>query len=633
MALRRRSFASAAATALGLALCAYPVTLSAAPSSRSEAEASYTFAFEDALISQVAQEILGELGLRYSVDPSVTGRMSFRIDQRLTKAQLLQAFEATLAANNVALVRQGDGLLVTATAKARTAAGPRPLADGSHAVGYEVVAVPLTYATPTEVAKALEAIAGTGSVVYADDKLGLILLSGSGRELQSELETVKVFDQSALQGSKIRWFELSQAPAEMVASELGEVLKGAGVGGVSIAPLKRLNGLVVFGRSATALDQVGQWIYRLDAPTKDVASSLWVYHPRNTTAEALSKTLNSVVSGQIASEQLPSPAAMRQPAVAHEGGPAEAVTVLPAAGGDDVVRAAVDRETNTLLISAPAWRWTKIQKILEEIDRPQAQLLIEARILEVTLSNDFRLGVDWSVLGRTGPSRITQSQNDNGAIAPLFPGFSITFLDNDIQAAVNALGGRTAVEVISAPKVITLDNHAARLEVGDQVPIVTQRSQSTVGVGSPVINTIDYRNSGVILNVTPRISGEDRVVLDVEQEVSSAVKTVSSNIDSPTIQQRKIASTLVLHDGGVVALGGLISRTRDQGDSGIPGLKDIPGLGNLFKSSNRDDKRTELIVLLSAKILHDAPGAERATADLLADMREIRGRGLLNVSR
>jgi len=591
--------------------------------------ASYTFAFQDAPISQACEEVFGALGLFYTIDPSVSGTLSFRIDQRLTKAQLLQAFEAALAANNVALVRSGETLVVTSKTRARSAATVRPLGDGPGRAGYEVIAVPLSFATASEVAKALSAISGEGIVLYADDKLGLMVLGGAGREIQSALETLKVFDRSGLQGSRIRWFDLAQAPAASVAADLEAMVKASGVGGLTIVPLKRLNGILLFGRTDQSLDEITPWVSRFDVPIKDTAASLWIYRPKNTSAEALAKTLNSVLTIQTGGEGM---RATGSAAASDTGssGQAQPPAVRGADSVDEAVRAAVDKDTNTLLVSAPAWRWTQIQKILEEIDRPQAQVLIEASIMEVSLSNDFRFGIDWSILGDGDRLRARSVSNNTGQIGPTFPGFSLTFIDTDIQAAVKALGARTSVEVVSAPKLLTLDNRTAHLQVGDQVPIVTQTSQGTTSGDAPVINNVDYRNSGVILSVTPRISGEGRIVLEVSQEVSSVVKTETSGINSPTIQQRKFESTLVVKDGGVVALGGLISRSRNRGDSGVPGLKNVPGLGNLFKTSSDDTGRTELIVLLSAKIMRDDASSNAAMQDLLADMKELQARGLLN---
>lgn len=633
--------ASGALALMGIGSCLSPAP-AFAQAVRSDREASYSFAFQDADVGQAAREVFDAIGVAYTIDPSVTGKISFRIEQRLTKAQLLQAFEAALAANDIALVRNGESLVVTAKTRARSAAGLRPIGEGPRSLGYEVVAVPLSFAAPSEVAKALDAIAGKGLVLYADDRLGLLVLAGGGQELKSALDTLQMFDQSGLREARLRWFDLANASAATVAGELEGMIKAAGIAGLNVLPLKRLNGVLVFGRTEKALNDITPWIYRLDAPTKDTATSLWSYHPRNTSAEALGRTLNAVIGGQGALDTTTTATSVRDVSPTQSVGSGQTVTIAqttspsadptvgPAAASSDGVRAAVDKDTNTLLVSAPAWRWVQIQKILAELDKPQSQVLIEASVLEVTLGDNFKFGVDWTIFGNDHHIQATSTSGDSGTISPTYPGFSLTFLDTDVQAAINALGARTGVEVVSAPKIITLDNKTAHLQVGDQVPIVTQTSQSTQGANAPVVNNVDYRNSGVILSVTPRISGENRIILQVSQEVSSVIQTRSSGIDSPTIQQRKFESTLTLKDGGVVALGGLISRTRNEGNTGVPGLKDIPGIGRLFKTSTRDTARTELIVLLRARVMTEADQSDSAMRNLFNDMRELNARGLLD---
>jgi general secretion pathway protein D len=606
------------------------------PAGRAEAPASYTFAFQDADVGQAAREVFSAIGAPYVIDPSVTGKISFRIEQRLTKAQLLQAFEAALAANDIALVRNGESLLVTAKTKAKSAATVRAIGDGPRSLGYEVVAVPLSFAAPSEVAKALDAISGKGLVLHSDDHLGLIVLGGGGQELKSALDTLQLLDQSGLQNARLRWFDLSNASAATVANELAGMIKGAGISGLNVLPLKRLNGILLFGRTDKALNDITPWVYRLDAQTRDTASALWVYHPRNTSAEAIGKTLNSLLSAQTSFDR-PTTATQTPQATTTDVSATTNTASLGStsasgltATGEEGVRAAVDKDTNTLIVSAPAWRWMQIQRILAELDKPQAQVLIEASILEVTLGDNFKFGVDWNVFSSGHHLQVSNTAGKTGTISPTYPGFSITVLDGDVQAAINALGTRTGVEVVSAPKILTLDNKTARLQVGDQVPVVTQTSQGTQATNSPVINNIDYRNSGVILNVTPRISGENRIILEVSQEVSSVIQTKSSGIDSPTIQQRKFESTLTLRDGAVVALGGLISRSRNDGNTGIPGLKNIPAVGNLFKTQTKDLARTELIVLLRARVMTEADQADTTMRDLFSDMRELKARGLLD---
>ena len=602
---------------------------------------SFTFAFRDADIAQVAEEILGSaLGVPYTVDPAVTGKVSFRIDRRLTRAQLLEAFEAALAVNDVAVLRQGDSLVLAPRDKARSSSALRdPSAvSGARRGGYEVVAVPLSFSTPSEVAKALEAMTGSKAVLYADDKLGLIVLGGSGSELQSLLETVKILDRNVFEGARIRWFDLHQAAANTVAADLSKILATSGVQGVSVSPLSRLNGLIVSARTETAMNEVSGWIMRLDTPSRDLSTQLYVYRPRSASAASLAHTLSQVLATgdnggasirQSGRDQTASGGEGSAKTDAAPQGQDDGVDPSGQQALEDGVRIGVDKDSNTLIVRAPAARWMSLQQTLSEIDRPPAQVMIEASIIEVSLTNDFRFGVDWSAVSDSGKLTGRSVYNEGGAVGPKFPGFSITYLGGDIDAAVNALGSRTAIDVVSAPKLITLDNHKARLEIGDQVPIVTQTATNTTTSTPAIVSTVEYRSTGVILDVTPRISGDDKVVVDIIQEVSGVAKTVTSGIDSPTIQQRKLESTLVLQDGVVVALGGLISHRRSDSDSGVPGLKDVKLLGNLFKSRSKESARTELVVLLTVRIMRDPNASSQVTRDLLADMHEIESRGLL----
>lgn len=616
-----------------LLLLAAGASLVAPLAAAAEQAQSYTFAFKDADLSLVAEEVLGRaLGVNYSIDPSASAKISLRVERRLTRAQLLETFEATLAASDIAMVRQGDTVVLTARAKARSGVGVRASPEGRGRAGYEVVSVPLSFARPSEVAKAFEAIGSANVVVYSDDNSNLLVLGGTPKELEAALQTVKVFDRGGLQGARIRWFPMTHASAAQVATELGQVLQASGSNGVSIVPLRRLNGVFAFARTDALLDETGRWIERLDIPTRDEASSLWVYHPRNVSAESLSRTLAMVLGGSA-----PQPAAAVAAPINGQNSSQAAGPPVPAALstgvsgtlGEGDVRVGVDAESNTLLIFAPPAQRAQIQRILDDIDRTPDQVLIEAKILEVTLTDEFRMGVDWSILGEGGKLSVTSTNSNSGTVSPTLPGFAISFIDDDVKAALDLLGGKTDVQVMSAPRIVTLDNHAARLQIGDQVPVVIRSSQDSGVPGAPVVATIEYRNTGIILEVTPRINGDDRIKLVIAQEVSSVSKTTTSGIDSPTIQQRRMESALLVRDGGTVALGGLISSTQNASDSGIPLVKDIPLVGSLFKTSGTDGRRTELIVLLSVHIMRDDAAADRVMGDLLADMTEIQARGLL----
>ncbi|MGH6879774.1 MAG: type II secretion system protein GspD, partial [Hypericibacter sp.] len=201
-------------------------------------------------------------------------------------------------------------------------------------------------------------------------------------------------------------------------------------------------------------------------------------------------------------------------------------------------------------------------------------------------------------------------------INPLFPGFSYVFSSNDARVVLNALTSITDVRVISAPQLVVLDNEQARLQVGDQVPIATQQATSVTDPNAPLVNTIEYRDTGVILEVIPHVNSSGLVTLDITQEVSDVAETKSSGIDSPTIQQRQITSTVAVQTGETVALGGLIRDRHSEGVTGIPLLSDIPLLGNLFKTTSDKDDRTELLILLTPHVIRNSQDARVLTEEL-----------------
>ncbi|NMG66545.1 hypothetical protein GPA19_16485 [Azoarcus indigens] len=204
-------------------------------------------------------------------------------------------------------------------------------------------------------------------------------------------------------------------------------------------------------------------------------------------------------------------------------------------------------------------------------------------------------------------------------MATQFPGFSYVYSGRaDARVVLNALQSKTEVRILSAPKLSVINNQKASLQVGDQVPIVTQTAQSTDSAGAPIISTVQMRDTGVILEVTPRVNDNGNVILDVMQEVSEVAQTTSSGIDSPTIQRRKIHSIVATRDGFTVALGGLIRESGGRGDSGVPLLKDIPVVGSVFKNNTVDPRRTELVVLLVPHVMRNQSETQ-AVVDALVD--------------
>jgi len=282
-----------------------------------------------------------------------------------------------------------------------------------------------------------------------------------------------------------------------------------------------------------------------------------------------------------------------------------------------------NEESNSLLIFATADEFSLIENTLKRLDVEPIQVLIEASLAEVTLNDELKFGLQWAYQGNSGP--VIMSDRASGAITQQFPGLSYLYTGHqNIQAVLNTLESITDVNVISSPKLLVLNNHEAQLQVGDQVPIATQSAISTVGDSSPIVNSVQLLDTGVILRVTPRVNKNGLVLLDIAQEVSDVVPTITSNIDSPTIQQRKMSSSVSVHDGETIAMGGLIRDSRSKTRSGIPLLRRIPVLGALFGSVDNNRTRTELVVLLTPRVIRSREEASAMMDELHQEFRALR---------
>jgi general secretion pathway protein D len=275
-----------------------------------------------------------------------------------------------------------------------------------------------------------------------------------------------------------------------------------------------------------------------------------------------------------------------------------------------------DDGNNSLVFYSTPRQYGLIQDALRQLDVLPLQVLIEAAITEVTLNDKLQYGVQWRFSGSGGTSAL--SQGTTNGLVQVFPGFSYFFAtaNGNIAAALNELSDITHIKVLSAPKVMVLNNHTAALQVGDEVPVLQAQVTSTLTSDSTITNEVNYVDTGVILNVTPRVNDSGLVLLDLQQQVSDVSTTQSSTINSPTIQQRMIQSSIAVKDGQTIALGGLIRDNSNEEKAGIPWLNQIPGLGFLFGSTNGEHNRTELLVLLTPRVIRNAADVKTITDEL-----------------
>lgn len=578
--------------------------------------------FNEADIRGVIDAVLGDmLKLDYVVSPAVEGRITLRTSRPVSKASLLSALEAALGSVSAALLRDGQTVNVVPWSEAPQRVRPaQRLASAMPPVpGYAVEIIPLRYVNANDMQAILDSFVPKGTVLQADTHHGHLVVAGSSQDRGAILRTVENFDVDWLSGMTFALYKLAQSRPETIVAELREIFQGKldlFTTRIRLVPLERMQAVLGVARNKADLELLGEWIGRLDV-SKAGAQRIFVYNVQNGNAKDLVTSLRQVLTGEMQTTATTSPSTSSLPQPQMPGLPSPSIS--PSASGPqaNIGRLVAIEENNSLMFYGTEDEFRVIQEALKQIDVLPRQVMIEAFLAEVTLNNNLRYGVQWFF--DSSENTVTLSATDTGSVASQFPGFSYVYSGKaNARIVLNALQSKTEVKILSAPKISVLNNQKASLQVGDQVPIVTQTSQGTDAGGAPIISTIQMRDTGVILEVTPRVNDNGNVILDVMQEVSEVAQTTSSGIDSPTIQRRKIHSVVATRDGFTVALGGLIRESGGVGNSGIPLLKDMPVVGNLFRNNTSDTRRTELVVLLVPHVMRNQMETQ-SVVDALVD--------------
>ncbi len=632
------------------------------------------------------------LQLDYVVDQPVAGEVTLRTRTPIPRDELFNVLESLLRANNVLVIRGSDGrYLVTGSANgAKLAPGvSNPL---SASAGFSTIVVPLQYISAANMAEILKPVAEPDAFLRIDNVRNLLMLAGTRVQLDGWLDMVATFDVDMLAGMSVGIFPLENSSAQEVDQAISALLSSGGgpegQGGdwsqlIRVIPIERLNSILVVTPRAHYLDIVQKWIERMDeAYYSEADMRLYVYPVQNTTAERLATLLNSIYSGTMTQQADSSRSGSRDssrsssgfgggagvaPGMSRESigsssgfsGSSGSSSSFGSSGdssyqprsnnsGDDRdggistvtmgsaesnpllgdVRVVADEENNALMIYSTGIQYRVIKTALEQLDVQATQVIIEASILEVTLTDKLRYGLEWTFNGSlgndyTGTGLLTQGATD--ALAVTVPGFSyaVTNSIGDINAVLNALSDDNLINVISTPSVMVLDNHDAYIHVGDQVPVV---SGETINDGGFATQNVTYRDTGVQLNVRPSVNAGGLVTMQIEQSVTD-VGTVDAR-GNPTFLERTIMSRVAVRSHESVVLGGLIRENAKNRETGIPLLHKLPVIGPLFGSVEKEDNRTELLVIITPRAIYN----EQDLRDVSEEMRsQIRHMELIEV--
>jgi general secretion pathway protein D len=503
--------------------------------------------------------------------------------------------------------------------------------------GQSVGIFPVRNSTPEPIITELERImdAGEGGLSQSLVKLqpiarqnAILVVARKPELLRTTGVWIARLDTSDAASTAVKVYRLKYGDARQVAALLNDIFTGRGSGGGFDSPTNQLapGGGLATASSGGGFSGAGG--FSGPGGAGGIASGSQGF----TGSPALSAAGVSP-RGQAAAAAAGDPAALGTNLLASRtvygagtsafgGGGAGGPGVLPG------VRITADVVNNSLLIYANQENYQIIERTLRQLDRPQLQVSIDATIAEITLNNNLSYGVQFFLkskdvgLGPDKGSVINSATATSAVLGRVLPGFNfLAGSEASPKVILDALHGITDVKVLSTPSVVVIDNQVATLQVGDQVPIATRTAQAVDVPTAPIVNSIDYRNTGVILRVVPRINVNGNVLLDIEQEISNVANTANANTLTPTVSQRKVKSSIAVASGQTVLLAGLISERQDRGRSGIPGLMQIPGIGEVFSSNTGNTQRTEIIIFIRPQIIRDSLDAARVAQELRSKMR------------
>lgn len=575
-------------------------------------EANITLAFEQIPLPSFIQMVYGTiLKKNVSIDPAIVARqdlVTIRTGGPQTATQAAEAARMLLKSYGIAIVDLGSIVrIVPDTAKVgylpeirrgrALPETPLPLRPIFQLVELQAV-------RNTDIAGWIRTMFGDKLQLQEDPNRNAVWLSGQSEDVTAALEAIHVLDQPLMKGRHSVRITPVFMSADELAKKLTEILQAEGYSAgppgaismpVTLIPIPAVNAIIAFAGDQAIVDHVVTWAKELDKPgAKGIGRSLFSYQVLYTDAQALAATLEKILGGA---------------QVARPAG-AAAAAAAPSSG-----RVVVDQTSNTIIFQGSNEDYGQIKNLLEMLDRPSKEALIEVTVAEVSLNDNTQLGIEWLIKeARLDGTRIVAGTL--GGLGIGSAGFNFRRIDSagDTRLLLNALASNNRATILSSPRVVARNGETATIQVGQEVPIITsQQTIPVAGTTGSVVQTVQYRSTGVILKVRPVIHSGNQVDLDISQEVSAAQTTTTGVNTSPTFGTRKIDTKLSLKEGATVLLGGLISSNGSQGNAGIPLLKDIPGLGQLFRTDSAINDRTELIILITPYIITNDSDAQAVT--------------------
>ena len=589
---------------------ALPVTAAGESPGAPTSERLVTLDLNDVDINVFIQFVSELTGKNFIVDPRVRGNVTVIAPTRIPISDMYRVFESVLQTHGFSAVAAGPTVKIVPTAEARTMnidTGPVPEQETS---GDELVTriVPLTYADADELKRLLTPMVSRNAVIGAVADANQLIVTDTAASIRRLIKIIREVD-VADNRRELTVFPLEYANSSKLADllttlypSLSPSKKGRSTKTATFVADERTNSLVVIVPKAE-IARIKDLIYLLDGQIPREKGKIRVYYLENAKAEELAKVL----------QDLPAKSSAAQPVKG-------ARPILASTAG-----IYADAATNSLILSAESDEELKtLENVIARLDVPRAMVHVEVLIMEVNAQDDLRIGVEWTAVGETqigdkeaaiggGFVQAPQDSALPGFVNGTFPnGFAVgVFTEaidiagvqfNNLTALIQAVKEERDVTILSTPQILIIDQEEAKINVGKNIPFQTRTSSSF----DQTYLSYEYRDVGTILKVTPQISDNETVRLNIGLEVSLLESTTDFK---PTTLKRAIDTSVLVKDNGTVVIGGLIENSTARSENKVPLLGDLPLLGWLFKYQTQSHQKTNLLVFLTPRVLKNAADA------------------------
>lgn len=594
--------------------------------------------FTEANLKDILRTISEITGESFILAPGITAKISIQTTKPVPKKEVFGIFQSLLEINGLSAVKSGPyyKIVQAQTAKQR----PIELYNTKNAEEVPAddrminVIVPLEYVSSRDILDLVKQLLSPAGSITAYGKANAVIITDTAANARKSIELIEALDTDAFKRMEIALIPAAHVDVKTLNKELTEILGALGFGKdssqLAIVPIERLNSLIVFSSSPDLLASVKEWIERLDKASSSGESATHIYYVKNDKASTIKSLLEQVYGGKKPQALAVASAVTGAQAQPQSSAQAQAASIKFEGGvGNEEIKIFIYEPSNALIIQSSPRDYQNILATIEELDKPPKQVLIDALIVEVKLDENTRFGIQWSAL--TGSFNIQQNTGivsttltdpagritaPIGVAAP--SGLSVLATDaSKFFLAIQALASNGRVDVLSNPHIVVKNYEKASINVGSDEPVATQSTQTAVTGTAGLIQTIEYRKTGVILTVSPQITEGGMVAMNIRQEVSdkSTDRTVGNAV-YPSFTKREAETSVVAKDRETLVIGGLIQDRQDESTSGIPLLSRIPLLGSLFRFTSDTSSKTELLILLTPTVISNPSEAVTATMEL-----------------